>query len=273
MDVIDESRSGIDLKLLTSMASNNELYYNDTISIINSLSSLVIGGAGNDKIQAMASLAIIIGDEAATTFAIDMDGKHAMVDLFSHPALTMATGNDIIDAIVSQYGLIIGNDGSDDIVINLHAKHHQATILVCGDSCSISYNVTNQPYSSNISALLEAESSMSHDDNIIINGASHAIVSGGHGHDFIQSSAVHDYLCGDFCDIVMVNTSCHVDAYNLAVMGVPLYMTTLSTALDGNDIIEAGNGASIVFGGGGSDIVHGHGGSDIIVGDWYLFPS
>jgi Ca2+-binding RTX toxin-like protein len=241
-----------------------------------------MGGSGNDIITATSQWLVIMGDDGSAQLSQGYRNISKLLSALDNSSQPLVY-NDIIDVTVSDHGIIIGNDGNDNIMVNTKSVKEVATLVVCGDSCS--FDLTSvDPFSlassyqlSDITTVYDPESYLYQpidyhrwDDEVSVSGAAYAIINGGFGDDTINSVADHNYVCGDLCDILMIRTQCTASITPSPIytrVTAPMYMSTLSGAYDGNDNIKC-DGTSIVFGGIGSDTIHGGHGSDIIVGDW-----
>ena len=81
------------------------------------------------------------------------------------------------------------------------------------------------------------------------------MVFGGVGSDNITTGSGNDFVLGDNGHAV----------YNAS--GTLTYLTTISPAIGGNDVIHAGDGNNYIFGGTGNDRIYGGNGVDVVLGD------
>jgi Ca2+-binding RTX toxin-like protein len=197
---------------------------------------LVIGGAGNDRINVAGGNNVVLGDNGSATF----NASGAILTLTtSSPEIGGAdsvftgAGNDVVLGGASQDFLSVG-DGRN---------------VVLGDHGNIRFDASGQWLNVNSS-----ESTLGDADQII-SGIGNDLIFGGTSSDTIDAGAGDNVVAGDSA----------VATFNVA--GYLLTLNTVNNADGGVDTIRSGAGDDVVLGGALGDFILPGDGRNVVLGD------
>ena len=229
----------------------------DTISSTDGR-TVVLGGAGEDRITTGRGNDVILGDNGKATFvssgttptsigSIVFSNDGTLTDIASTDADKGAkdtiTGSD-------GFNVIVGGFGADEITGGVERD------IVIGDNGHANFD--------NKGVLLLIESTFasvggSYDDKITVGNGADTVI-GGNGNDNIQAA-------GDISDEVIIGDNGKATFDSTAGKSILRDIISTDTSFGGDDTIDAGDGYNIVIGGAGKDHIKGGANNDVILGD------
>jgi Ca2+-binding RTX toxin-like protein len=250
---------------------------NDTITV-RGAETYVIGGAGNDTINAGDGNNAIIGDEGAMYFTAwcqrpqDDPAWISFQDAILYEMNSTSPsllGSNVITAGQGE-NAIIGGSGSNIITAGDGGN------TVIGGNGYISFLAPG------VDGTVESIDPSYDGDNTISTGAGNDRIIGGPNADKITDSGgsnvifggdailtfVDDYIEGDSTLLAFSGFS-YAGTNGFTIYGVGLLASAVSTdtTTDGTDTITAGDGQNLIVGGSGSNTITAGNGQDIIVGN------
>jgi len=295
-DTVDSGRGGdiiigdtgtIDIVNSTVTSAGAATDGNDSITIGNDpagagdppspadLLDLVIGGRGNDTVNAINGGLSFIGDGG--TLTLDPTALNALRTF--RPAGTSATpdqleaqartielvnfiarettstphaddGNDTVSATGGQVSVILGG-GNDSATLADGVNY------VIGDDGTITLTPSDD-YSASEARLTTKTSAAASNNDSLTSGAARDLIIGGEGDDTVSSGASDDMILGDSGEVVFDDRD---------PADVITTLTSASDATDGHDRITATDGRNRILAGGGNDTVVAGNGGNLVLGD------
>jgi Ca2+-binding RTX toxin-like protein len=245
---------------------------------------LVVGGTGDDRIEAFGGKNVVLGDSGMVLAARD--------DLRGLRALPMTLGLVITTAPTVGGDDTITTNGGDDVVLGgVGADTLQAgdgDNVVLGDNGYVDWTAGDGGRSSlydsiptyggddilasDIDRVVTTDPTAGGADTITT-GTGFDLVLGGTGGDVIRSGAGNDLVFGDFGRLLANGATGGVTARSLPLDLAPAshpfrFESTWTQNADGggDDVVHAGVGDDIVIGGQGSDSIWGEEGDDDLIG-------
>ena len=201
--------------------------------------NFVLGGFGKDQITGGEDRDVVVGDNGNATF--DITGVLTFITT-SDPALG---GDDIIN-VSNGFNVVLAGVGADQMTGGTGRD------VILGDNGNATFDSTNG--GSILRDLISTDTAIGGND-IINGGSGNNIVFGGTAADAITTLGGDDIALGD---------SGHA---TFDALGNLNFITTITPAIGGDDIINVGDGYNIVLAGAGADQVTSGIGGGVMLGD------
>ncbi|MEC8582738.1 MAG: calcium-binding protein, partial [Pseudomonadota bacterium] len=237
---------------------------------------IVIGGLGNDTVNAIDGGLVFIGDAGSVTLdpvALNalrtfrpagssateeqIEAEERALQLISNIASALESsahaddGDDSISITGGDAMAVLGG-GSD--IANLSLADGMNYIL--GDDGTLTI-VPNDDYSGRLTLLTTATSAALVNNDTISAGNGDNLIVGGEGFDLIATGDGDNQILGDSGSIT------HDDRTD----EVTSVLVSASLVSDGDDLIISGDGRNRIVAGGGDDVVQSGDGGNLIIGD------
>ena len=237
---------------------------------------IVIGGLGDDTVNAIDGGLVFIGDAGSVTLdpvALNalrtfrpagssateeqIEAEERALQLISNIASALESsahaddGNDSISITGGDAMAVLGG-GSD--IANLSLADGMNYIL--GDDGTLTI-VPNDDYSGRLTLLTTATSAALVNNDTISAGNGDNLIVGGEGLDFIATGDGDNQILGDSGSIT------HDDRTD----DVTSVLVSASLVSDGDDLIISGDGRNRIVAGGGDDVVQSGDGGNLVIGD------
>ena len=229
------------LGILTYITSISPDIGGDDVINVSDGTNVVIGGIGNDLINGGTGRDIVLGDNGNATF----DNTGVLTLIQTSDAAVPGNYDDIINGFAGD-NVVFGGNGNDQV------NTLGGNDVIAGDNAVLNFDSTNGV--SVLRNFISTDTAIGGDD-LINAGGGNNMVFGGVGSDNITTGSGNDFVLGDNGHAV----------YNAS--GTLTYLTTISPAIGGNDVIHAGDGNNYIFGGTGNDRIYGGNGVDVVLGD------
>ncbi|MFD1695440.1 beta strand repeat-containing protein [Roseibium aestuarii] len=225
----------------TALAADGD----DTITVKQGAVTGILGG-GDDVATLGNGTTTLITDDGSITIAPNAALDGALVTMTSTASQTTSNA-DRVNGGNGRTLLIGGTDGDTMTLGNGDAVILADTGSIVHDdrSADVTYTATSE-------SVVQATAGQSDGaDSITIGNGDHTVILGG-GNDTLTATGGVNAVLGDSGEIVFDED---------------LHLTSLSTAIGGNDSISTGAGDDILFGGVGQDTLHAGNGNNILLGD------
>ena len=279
---------------LVRATTQDVVNFGDDDVTLNGGDDIVLGGSGKDLIRASNGHNVVLGDNGFAVFnssraLIEFDTTEA--DQGDRDFILLGSGNDIavggtaaddirntggndiligdnarivadtsgrLQSVASKDPLISGADiiqsgAGDDVIIGGSADDYIGDTggrnIVAGDNAVATFDTNRR-----LRTLTSTDTAHGGADRIAMNGGDDIIVAGS-DRDVVNAGNGNNIVLGDHGIVTLDG------------LGLPVSLTTTSSAIGGNDVIYSGVGDDLVLAGFGNDSITAAGGSNIIVGD------